>query len=138
MVSIATQRTVRSPRCCATSTVRLSGLSLIDGFVMRSAVLISGSPPENSTSTTGPMTWTILPWLRDLPCSWCVLWSFAYPLRASAPPTISISSLVIAAWRARLYCERQLTIISLAFLVAFSIAVMRAPNSEAIDSSRAR
>ena len=61
VVSIAMQRTFFSPRCCATSTTRLPGLSLIDGFEIRSAVLISGSAPVNSTSTTGPMTWTILP-----------------------------------------------------------------------------
>ncbi len=53
---------------------------------------------------------------------------------ALAPPMISISSVVIAAWRARLYCRVSLPIISSAFLVAASIAVMRAPSSEAIDS----
>ena len=53
---------------------------------------------------------------------------------ASAPPMISISSLVMAAWRARLYCSVSVEIISLAFLVAESIAVMRAPNSLACDS----
>ena len=31
VVSMAMQRTVFSPRCCATSTTRLSGSSLIDG-----------------------------------------------------------------------------------------------------------
>lgn len=51
---------------------------------------------------------------------------------------ISISSLVIAAWRARLYWSVSLPIMSLAFLVAESIAVMRAPNSLAWDSKRAR
>src|SRR5262249_24541885 len=61
-----------------------------------------------------------------------------YSLRASAPPMISISSLVMAAWRARLYVRVSLSIASLAFLVAESMAVMRAPNSEAIDSSKAR
>ena len=43
VVSMATQRTVRSPRCCATSTTRLSGRSSIAGLVTVSAVLISGS-----------------------------------------------------------------------------------------------
>src|SRR5579863_1024904 len=73
---MAMQRTLCSPRCCATSTTRLPGLSLIDGFEIRSAVLISGrSPPANSTSTTGPMTWTTLPWLVDctLLMTLCVL-----------------------------------------------------------------
>ena len=46
VVSIAMQRTFFSPRCCATSTTRLPGLSLIDGFEIRSAVLISGSAPR--------------------------------------------------------------------------------------------
>ena len=104
VVSIATQRTVCSPRCWATSTVRLSASSLIAGLDRVSAVLISGrSAASNATSTTGPMTWTILP----------VLWVVAdmvrssspraQPLRASAPLMISSSSLVMAAWRARLY-----------------------------------
>ncbi len=44
---------------------------------------------------------------------------------ASAPPMISISSVVIAAWRARLYCSVSFAIMSRAFFVAESIAVMR-------------
>ena len=47
---------------------------------------------------------------------------------------ISISSLVIAAWRALLYWSVSDRIISLAFLVAESMAVMRAPSSLACDS----
>ena len=47
---------------------------------------------------------------------------------------ISISSVVIAAWRARLYWRVSFKIISLAFLVAASMAVMRAPSSLACDS----
>jgi len=57
-----------------------------------------------------------------------------YSFKALAPPMISISSVVIAAWRARLYCSVSRSIISDAFLVAESMAVMRAPSSEAIDS----
>src|SRR5690606_16985101 len=56
------------------------------------------------------------------------------PLSASAPPMISISSGVIAAWRGRLYCSVSEPIMSPAFYVAESMAVMRAPSSEAIDS----
>jgi hypothetical protein len=60
--SIATQRTIFSPRCWATSIVRLSALPSIDGFDTKSAVLISGSSADsNATSTTGPMTWTTRP-----------------------------------------------------------------------------
>ena len=62
VVSIATARTVRSPRCCATSTVRLFFLSLMAGLESRSAVPISGrSALSKATSTTGPMTWAMVP-----------------------------------------------------------------------------
>src|SRR5207248_8904356 len=59
-------------------------------------------------------------------------------LRASAPPTMSSSSLVIFSWRALLYWIVRTSIISLAFLVAASMAVMRAPYSPASDSISAR
>src|SRR5215510_8798771 len=58
--------------------------------------------------------------------------------RASAPPTMSSSSLVIFSWRALLNWIVRTSIISLAFFVAASIAVMRAPYSPASDSMRAR
>ena len=61
VVSMAIARTVRSPRCSATSRVRLSGWSLMRVLLSLSAVKISGRLPVNSTSTTGPMTWVILP-----------------------------------------------------------------------------
>jgi hypothetical protein len=62
VVSMAMQRTVFSPRCCATSTVRLSGSGLMVALVILRAVYTSGSPPGgNSTSTTGPSTCVILP-----------------------------------------------------------------------------
>src|SRR6266446_1271127 len=60
------------------------------------------------------------------------------PLSASAPPTMSSSSLVIFSWRALLYWIVRTSIISLAFVVAASMAVMRAPCSPAADSMRAR
>ena len=60
--SMAMQRAVFSPRCCATSMVRLSDLSEIPGFETVRAVKISGSDPAgNSTSTTGPITCVTLP-----------------------------------------------------------------------------
>ena len=63
-LSIATVRTVFSPRCCATSSVRLSLLDEMPGLVTFSAFRILGSfPASNSTSTTGPMTCTTLPLL---------------------------------------------------------------------------
>jgi len=65
-------------------------------------------------------------------------WPVDQPLSASAPPMISISSLVMAAWRARLKSSVSLSIMSLALFVAASMAVMRAPCSDATDSSNAR
>src|SRR2546422_6292174 len=60
--SMAMQRTVFSPRCCATSMVRLSDLSEIPWFETVKAVKISGSDPGgNSTSTTDPITCVTLP-----------------------------------------------------------------------------
>jgi NAD(P)-dependent dehydrogenase (short-subunit alcohol dehydrogenase family) len=59
-------------------------------------------------------------------------------LSASAPPMISISSVVIAAWRARLYLSDSLAIMSFALRVAESIAVICAPKKPACVSSRAR
>src|SRR5205823_4813284 len=59
-------------------------------------------------------------------------------LSASAPPTMSSSSLVIFSWRALLYWMVRMSIISFAFLVAASMAVMRAPYSPASDSMSAR
>src|SRR5207237_218745 len=57
---------------------------------------------------------------------------------ASAPPTMSSSSLVIFSWRALLYWIVRISIMSLAFLVAASMAVIRAPYSPASDSISAR
>ena len=57
---------------------------------------------------------------------------------AAAPLTISIISFVIFAWRARFIISVSESIISLALLVAASMAVMRAACSAATDSSSAR
>src|SRR6266545_1841862 len=56
LVSIATVRTVDSPRCCATSSTRR-----LPPFVVSSAFRIAGRSPSNCTSTTAPMTWVIFP-----------------------------------------------------------------------------
>jgi hypothetical protein len=61
----------------------------------------------------------------------------SYPCNAAAPLTISVSSVVIAAWRARLYDIFNDFSSSLAFSLALSIAVMRAPCSDAFASSTA-
>ncbi len=87
--SMAMARTVFSPRCCATSRTRFHGWSLIAGLVTVSALKMAGSlPSANSTSTTGPMTCVMRPLLGMVRF---------YPLSASAPETISISSVVMAA-----------------------------------------
>lgn len=57
---------------------------------------------------------------------------------AAAPETISMISRVIAAWRTRFMFSVSEDIRSPALFVAASMAVMRAPCSEAIDSSSAR
>lgn len=56
---------------------------------------------------------------------------------ASAPAMISMSSVVIAAWRLRLYWMVSLLISSPALRVALSIAVIEAPCSEASRSKSA-
>jgi hypothetical protein len=67
---------------------------------------------------------------------------FACPIHphhsASAPEMISISSLVIIAWRVRFIASVCLRIISPALRVALSIALMRAPCSDAAFSRSAR
>src|SRR6186713_2797385 len=55
-MSIATVRTVDSPRCCATSSTRR-----LPPLVVSSAFRIAGRWPSNCTSTTAPMTWVIRP-----------------------------------------------------------------------------
>src|SRR5215475_3064399 len=56
LVSIATVRTVDSPRCCATSSTRR-----LPAFLVSSALRIAGRWPSNCTSTTAPMTWVMRP-----------------------------------------------------------------------------
>ena len=56
---------------------------------------------------------------------------------ASAPPTISMISVVMASWRARFMTRLSLTIISSAFSVADFMARWRAACSEAAESSMA-
>ncbi len=57
--------------------------------------------------------------------------------KASAPPTISAISLVMAAWRARLRVRVRPEIILPALSVALDMEVMRAPCSEAMLSMMA-
>ena len=59
-------------------------------------------------------------------------------LTPSAPATTSMISCVISAWRARFISSVRSVMISPAFSEALRIAVMRAPCSDAVDSSSAR
>lgn len=64
---------------------------------------------------------------------------YNYPFdKAAAPLTISVSSVVIAAWRAWLYESFKAFNNSPAFSVALSIAVILAPCSDALESNTAR
>jgi len=80
-------------------------------------------------------------YLSDLTCSHVLRFSRLLsraklqPFSASAPPTISISSVVTLACRARFIASVSLSIMSDAFLDALSIAVIRAPCSLAVASS---
>src|SRR6202030_585146 len=56
LVSIATVRTVDSPRCWATSSTRR-----LPWFLVSSALRIAGRWSSNCTSTTAPMTWVMRP-----------------------------------------------------------------------------
>ncbi len=59
---MATARTWLRPMCCCTSATTLIGSPVSDVPVIESALYSSGRcPASNSTSSTGPMIWTILP-----------------------------------------------------------------------------
>ena len=75
--------------------------------------------------------WKLVPLF---PCSLAPSFARFLPYSAAAPDTISIISLVIAAWRTRFMCSVSASIMSEALLVAESIAVMRAACSAATDS----
>ena len=102
---MAMQRTVFSPRCCATSSTRREPL-----LIVSSALRIAGSSPSNDTSTTAPITWVTRP-VEFAALAICRRPRFnslfaadaaGWGQSASAPEMISISSLVMIAWRVRL------------------------------------
>ena len=64
--------------------------------------------------------------------------TFAARQSAAAPETISMISRVMLAWRMRFMLSVSVWISSPAFFEAESIAVMRAPCSDATDSRSAR
>src|SRR5678816_4082166 len=59
-------RTHRSPRCCCTSSVSVTGRSRTVYSTVR-ALVIAGSASGNATSTTGPSTCTIVPVFIPVP-----------------------------------------------------------------------
>ena len=80
-------------------------------------------------------------WIRDKSCFLRMFGAQAagaYSVSASAPATTSRISWVISAWRARFIASVSVSISSPAALEALRMAVMRAPCSEAADSSSAR
>ena len=113
------------------------------------AELISGSLSGKTASITTPWISSIRPTLRSpfsvallgpsgprcwLPCSDLLALRRGY----SAPATTSMISCVISAWRSRFICRVRSLMRSDAFSDALRIAVMRAPCSDAVDSSSAR
>src|SRR5690606_28315178 len=65
-------------------------------------------------------------------------WYISYPFdKAAAPETISVNSVVMASCRAWLYDNFNAFTSSPAFSVALSIAVIRAPCSDALESKSA-
>ena len=119
------------------------------GVASRSIViaeLISGSSSGKTASITTPWISSIRPTLRSR-SSWLLVCSVrcwlpcSVSLRrrgASAPATTSMISCVISAWRSRFICSVRSSMMSPAFSEALRIAVMRAPCSDAVDSSSAR
>ena len=61
VLSIATQRTVSSPMCCSTSRMSRLPSSRVIASALYMAGMVAPSP-SNTTSTTGPITWDILPY----------------------------------------------------------------------------
>ncbi len=106
VLSMAMVRTVRSPRCCATSSTSLpAGVSVVSAFWML------GSSAGNCTSTTAPRTCVTVPTLFFIVVSSiCLVMRFTRRAKgalrsrhtASAPEMISISSRVMLACRVRL------------------------------------
>ena len=144
VASIAIARTRSSPRCCCTSSVKNPSVRPPSGWIsIVSAWKISGMWPGKTTSMTTPVTCSTVP-----TCSFAVLPLSAIRLlrsfqvsdyeRPSAPATTSRISWVISACRTRFISRVRSEITSLALSAAFRIAVIRAPCSEAVDSSSAR
>ena len=151
---MAMARTRLSPMCWATSAT-IVVVSPSTSVSNSRAQLISGRlSGGNSTSTTGPTMATMRPSLRPVWPAWAVTltalladsrllrvvvvvlacWPWAMP---SAPPTISMISVVMVSWRARLAIRSRLVISSLALSVADFMARCRAACSDAAASSRA-
>ncbi len=141
---MATQRTVLLPRCCMDSRVKSifwvrvalissSWSSLVILMALKKIREHAGSKLDVYYRADNLNDMAIIFALHRSP----YLLTTIYPFSASAPPTISESSLVIAACRALLNDRVKWSIISTAFSEAAPMAIMRAACSLALDSSRA-
>ena len=152
---MAMQRTWFSPMCCATSTMTSIGtFPSSPSSTMRMALWIAGKMSLGELDVDGRAddlddacrsvvrfgchvvsVATMLSDLRHRPlsssCSSLVS-------AAAAPHTISMISFVIDGLADAVVGQGEVAIMSEAFFVADSIAVMRAPCSAAADSSRTR
>ena len=141
-----------SPMCWATSRERVLRLAAAASSSVSSLLYISGiESTGNSTSTTGPITRAIRPALAGARCvlglfnrgshvSHSLLTRLAALASASAltPPTISLISWVMPAWRAWLATRVYFLMSSSALSVADFIAFCRAASSEAAAWSSAK
>ena len=139
VVSMAMQRTELSPISCATSitTVRPSR-----GWTRTACRMLGSLPGGNSTSTTAPITWLTAPSapvrVPGLSLTFAIPSPYVADERsASAPPTISISSVVIIDCRTLFMYRVSESMSSPAASVAFCIAIIRAECSLALFSSTA-
>ena len=160
MVSIATARTRSSPRCCWTSQTSTSLLPAAmsssssalaaSGRLTVIAWLISGSLSGNTASITTP-------WISSIVPVFCLV-SASLVVSVSVVAAISGFLLVCASRLAEpfgagddfhdllrdlrlagtVHLERVIVDQVLAFSEALRIAVIRAPCSDAVDSSSAR
>src|SRR5271156_2377942 len=144
-------RTRLSPRCSATSSVNVFASALNVTSACRALNSPGTEPRGNSTSTTGPVIRTTRPLVSEpfefVDFSVCLVAAISSSLpggaylaasaSAFAPPTISLISWVIWAWRSRLASSVRALMRSSALSLADFIARWRDASSDAADSSSA-
>src|ERR1700730_5096302 len=142
-------RTRLSPKCSATSSVNVFASDSNVTAACRALNKAGTEPRGNSTSTTGPVIRTTRP-LVSVPLEFfdfSVVAAISTSLpngaylaasaSAFAPPTISLISWVIWAWRSRLASRVRALMRSSALSLADFIARWRDASSDAADSSSA-